>query len=110
MNVNESVEATSRVWVAIKRTLAIVVILIATIGFFANAAGLVGIWIVRQPARDTVTRLSTFVNEKLAMVDQALSRIGARADDGRQALARVNNVATKLSDRLEESSPVLTAL
>jgi len=27
-----------------------------------------------------------------------------RADDGRQALAHVNSVASKLSDRLEESS------
>ena len=103
-------KAASCVWVVFKRILAVIVILIATIGFLANAAGLVGIWVVRQPARETVTALSTFVNGKLGLVDQALVRVSARADDGRQALAQVNNATSKLSDRLEESSPLLTAL
>jgi hypothetical protein len=102
--------AASCVWVVFKRILAVIIILIAIIGFLANAAGLVGIWVVRQPARDTVTALSTFVNRKLGLVDQALVRVSARADDGRQALAKVNNAASKVSDRLEESSPLLTAL
>lgn len=97
-------------WVIFKRLLSVVVILIATIGFLANTAGLVGIWIVRQPARHSVTVLSTFVNGKLGIVDQALARVSARADDGLQALAQVNNAASKLNDRLEESSPVVAAL
>lgn len=103
-------EAASCVWVIFKRLLGVGVMLIATTGFLANAAGLVGIWVVRQPARDTCTAFSTFVNEKLAMVDQALSRVSARTDDGRQALAQINNAASKLSDRFEENSPLLTAL
>jgi predicted nucleic acid-binding Zn-ribbon protein len=103
-------KAASCVWLVFKRTLAVIVILIATIGFLANAAGLAGMWVVRRPARDTVTALSTFVNDKLGLVDQALVRVNARADDGRQALAQVNNAVSKLSDHLEENSPLLTAL
>jgi hypothetical protein len=103
-------KATSCVWVVFKRVLAIIIILIAAIGFLANATGLVGIWVVRQPARDTVTALSTFVNGKLGLVDQALVRVSARADEGRQALAQLNNAVSKLSDRLEENSPLLTSL
>jgi len=102
--------AASRVWVALKRILAVIVILIATIGFVLSAAGLVGAWVTRGPARDTVTALSTLLNSKLGMVDQALARVSARADQGRQALARVNNAASKLGDRIEEGSPALTAL
>jgi hypothetical protein len=97
-------KAASCVWVVFERILGGVVILIATIGFFASGAGLIGIWVVRQPARETVTVLSRFVSGKLGLVDQALVRVGMRADDGRQALAHVNSVASKLSDRLEESS------
>jgi hypothetical protein len=103
-------KAASCVWVVFKRILAIIIILIAAIGFLANATGLVGIWVVRQPARDTVTALATFVNGKLGLVDQALVRVSARADQGRQALAQVNNAVSKLSDRLEENSPLLTSL
>jgi chromosome segregation ATPase len=103
-------KAASCVLVVFKRIVAVIVILIATIGFVANAAGLVGIWVVRQPARETVTALSTFVNDKLGTVDQALARVSARVDDGHQALAQVNNVASKLSVRLEEISPLLTTL
>lgn len=99
---------TSGVW--IKRTLAIVVILLATICLLVNTAGLVGVWIVRRPACDSITNLSTFVNEKLGRIDQALTRVTERADDGKQALALVNSAASKLSDRLEENRPVLTAL
>jgi predicted nucleic acid-binding Zn-ribbon protein len=106
----QSPNAANYVWVVLKRLLATIVIVLAAIGFLADAAGLVGVWIVRQPARDTVTALSTFVNDKLGIIDQALARISTRADEGRQALARVNDAASKLGDRLEENSPLLTAL
>ena len=97
-------------WVVLKRILAAIVTLLATIGFLANAAGLVGIWVARRPARDTVTTLSTFVNNKLGTVHQALARVGARADQSRQALARINNATRALGDRLDQGSPLLTQL
>jgi predicted nucleic acid-binding Zn-ribbon protein len=106
----EAPSTPSRLWVALKRMLVGIVILIATVGFLANAAGVVGVWIARRAARDTVTALSTLVNSKLKIVDQALARVSARADKGRQALARVNDAASKLGDRLEDDSPLLIAL
>jgi archaellum component FlaC len=102
-------KAAGRVRVALKRIFAAIVILVAIIAFLANAAGLVGIWIVRQPVRDAVMALSTLVDEKLGKVGEALGRVNARADEGRQALARVDDAAKKLGDRLE-NSPQLTAL
>jgi predicted nucleic acid-binding Zn-ribbon protein len=99
-----------RVWVVLKRILAAIVILVATITFLGNAAGLVGIWVVRQPVRDTVMALATSVDEKLGKVDEALARLSARADEARQALARVNDAASKLGDRVEDGSPLRTAL
>ena len=80
----------------LRRILAGIVILIATIGFLANAAALIGTWVIRQPARHSVTALSKFVNDQLGTIDQAL--------------ARVNDAANKLGDRLDEGSPMLTAL
>ena len=100
----------NRAWVLLKRILVVIVILIAAICFLANAAGLVGVWIARRPACDTVTALSTLVNSKLGILDRLLARINARVDEGRQALARVNGAANKLGDRLGESSPLVTAL
>ena len=97
-------------WVVLKRIFAAVVTLLATIGFLANGAGLVTIWVARRPACDTVTTLSTFVNNKLGIVHQALARISARADDSRQALARINNATSKLGDRVDQGSPLLTEL
>ena len=94
----------------LKRILAWIVILIATIGFLANAAALIGTWVIRQPARHSVTALSKFVNDQLGTIDQALARVSARADAGQQELARVNDAANKLGDRLDEGSPMLTAL
>jgi uncharacterized protein YukE len=98
------------VWVGFKRILALIVVLIAMIGFVANACGVVGVWVARRPARDVVTRLSTFVNRQLGVVQQALSRISARSDESRQALARVNSVTSKLGDRVDQGSPLLTEL
>ena len=103
-------KAGNHVWAVFKRILAGIVILIATIAFLANTAALVSVWIVRQPARNTVTALSKFVNDKLRIIDQSLAQVGGRADEGRQALTRVNDAASKLSDRFDENSPVLTAL
>ena len=94
----------------LRRILAGIVILIATIGFLANATALIGTWVIRQPARHSVTALSKFVNDQLGTIDQALARVSARADAGQQELARVNDAANKLGDRLDEGSPMLTAL
>jgi hypothetical protein len=103
-------KAAIHISVLLKRVLAGIVVLIATMLFLANAAGLVGIWIVRRPARDAVTTMSTFVNGKLEIVDQALARVGARVAEGRQALTRVNTAANNLADRLNQDSPMLPAL
>ena len=103
-------KSANRVWAIFKRILAAIVILIAAIGLLLSAAGVVGIWVTRGLARDTVTALSTALNSKLEAVDQALARVSAGADQGRQALARVNNAASKLGDRIEEGSPALNAL
>ena len=106
----QSPKGASHVWVVLTRILVVVVILIATIGFVANLAGLVGVWVARRPAREAIMALSTLVNSKLGMIDQALARVSARTDEGRQALARVNDAVSKLGDRFGADSPLLTAL
>ena len=45
------IETTARVLVVLKRILALIVVLIAVIGFVANTAGLVGIWVARRTRR-----------------------------------------------------------
>ena len=100
----------SGLWIALKRIVALIVLLIAMIGFVANACGVVGVWVGRRPARDAVTTLSTFVNKQLGVVQQALTRISARSDESRQALTRVNSVTSKLGDRVDQGSPLLTEL
>jgi hypothetical protein len=100
----------SSVWVVLKRILAAIVTLLATIGFLANAVGLVSIWVARRPASDTVTTLSVFVNNKLGTVHQALGWISARSDESRRALTRINNAPSTLDDRIDQGSPLVTEL
>ena len=47
MNEATQRKAASSVWVVLKRILAAILTLLATIGFLANAAGLVSIWVAR---------------------------------------------------------------
>jgi len=94
----------------LKRVFAVIVIVLATIAFLANVAGLVGVWVVRKPARETVTTLSTLVNDKLGKLNDALGRVGFRADEGRQAVARINNAASQVGDRVENNGPMVTTL
>lgn len=96
--------------VALKRILAVIVTLFATIGFLVNVAGFVSIWVARRPACDSVTTLSTFVNNKLGTVHQALARITARSDESQRALARISNAVSALDDRLDQSNPRLKEL
>lgn len=79
-----------------KRVLATIVFLVATIGIIANATALVGLWVARRLARDSVAALSTRVNSKLGMVDKAL--------------ARVDSATSKLGDPVDQGSPLLTEL
>ena len=50
------------------------------------------------------------MNQKLGAIDNALLRINARANDGKQALTVVNDATSKLSGRLEQDRPLLTAV
>jgi len=94
----------------LKKIFAVIVIVFATIAFLANAAGLIGVWAVRKPARDTVTTLSTLVNDKLGKLNDELTRVGFRAAEGREAVARINNAANQFGNRLENNSPLVTSL
>ena len=97
-------------WAIFTRGLAAIIIPIAVIIFLANAVGIAGVLMVRRPVKESVTTLSAFVDGKLVIVKQTLERVGTRADEGRAALARVNDAASKVNDRLDERGPLLGAL
>lgn len=97
-------------WDIVRRTLAAIVILVALMALAMSAAGLIGIWVARAPARSAMTSVAMTLNNTLARVDQALASVGASAERGRQAVARVDAAANALGDRIEAGSPALAAL
>jgi hypothetical protein len=92
------------------RILVAVIIFIAAVGSIVNVAGVVGVWIVRAPARSDVTDVTATMTHALAIVDNGLARVNNLAQDARQTLTRVNDAAAKLGDRIQASSPLVTGL
>ena len=92
------------------RILVAVIMLIVVVGFLVNAAGLVGVWVVRAPASSAVTGVAATMTHALGIVDNGLGRVHDRVQNARQSLTQVNNEAAKLGDRVQASSPLVTRL
>ena len=98
-------------WLSIAtRILLAVIMIIAVVGFMVNAAGLVGVWVVRAPTSSAVTDVTATMTHALTMVDNGLTRVNTQVQDARQSLTRVNNAAAKLGDRIQANSPLVTRL
>lgn len=93
-----------------KRILVAVIMFIAVLGFIVNVAELVGVWSARAPARSAVTDVAATMTHALQIVDNGLARVNNRVQNARQTLTRVNDATAKLGDRIEASSPLVTAL
>src|SRR5437016_2102691 len=98
-------------WLSIAtRVLVAVVMVIAAVGFIVNAAGLVGVWVVRAPTSADVTDVTATMTHALGIVDNGLARVNNRVQDAQQTLTQVNNAAAQLGDRVEANSPLVTRL
>jgi len=92
------------------RILVAVIIFIAAVGFIVNVAGVVGVWVVRAPARSNVTDVAATMTHALGIVDNGLARVNSLVQDARQTLTQVNDAAAKLGDRIQASSPLVAGL
>lgn len=92
------------------RILGAVIMIIAVVGFIVNAAELVGVWVVRAPARTDVTDVAATMTHALGIVDNGLVRVNNRVQDARQTLTQVKSAAAQLGDRVEANSPLVTRL
>jgi len=94
----------------IKRVLVGVVMVLAVLGLIVNGLTLVGIWAAYGPARSGVTDVSNTVTQALQVANNGLTRVNGYVQTGRQTLTQVNDQATQLGDRVQASSPLVTAL
>ena len=94
----------------IKRILVGVVMVLAVLGLLVNVAELVGIWAAYGPARSGVTDVSNTLTQALQVVDNGLVRVNDRVQNARQTLTQVNADAAQIGDRVQASSPLVTAL
>jgi hypothetical protein len=102
---------TGKRWLNIAtRILAVVIIVIAAVGFILSLAGIVGIWVAYAPARSTVTDVAATATHGLEIVNNGLGRVNTLVQDGRQSLTRVNDAAAKLGNRVQANSPAVSAL
>jgi hypothetical protein len=92
------------------RILVAVIIFIAAVGFMVNVAGLVGVWVVRAPARSDVADVAATMTRALGIVDNGLARVNTQVQDARQTLTQVNDAVAKLGERIQASSPLVTGL
>lgn len=95
--------------IAMRIVVALIMVL-AAVGFLVDVAGLVGVWVARAPARNAVTYVTATMTHALGIVDNGLTRVNGRVQNARQTLTQVNDEAAKLGDRIQASSPLLTAL
>src|SRR6266568_1770859 len=93
-----------------RRILVAVVIVLAVLGLIVNVAVLVGVWTAYGPARSAVTDVSSTMTQALQVADKGLTRVNGYVQDARQTLTQVNDKAAQLGDRVQTSSPVITAL
>lgn len=93
-----------------KRILVAVFMFFAVVGFIVYVTGLVGVWYARAPARSDVTDVTATMTRALGIVDNGLARVNTQVKDARQTIARVNNAAAILGDRVQASSPLVTKL
>src|SRR6266581_9268366 len=94
----------------IKRILVGVVMVLAVLGLIVDGSGLVGVWAAYGPARDSVITVSNTLTQALQVADKGLTRVNGYVQTGRQTLTQVNDQATQLGDRVQTSSPLVTAL
>src|SRR5207244_10230398 len=85
-------------------------VVVAAVGFIANAGGLVGVWVARAPTSSGVTDVTGTMTHALGIVDNGLTRVNTQVQDARQSLTRVNNAAANLGDRIQANSPLVTRL
>lgn len=93
-----------------KRILVGILMVLVVVGFIANLAELVGVWVVRGPTYNTVVNVSETLTHTLGTVNNGLTRVNTRVQDAQQAVTRVNDVATILGDKIQSSSPVVDRL
>ena len=94
----------------IKRILVGVVMVLAVLGLLVNVSVLVGIWAAYGPARSGVTDVSNTLTQSLQVANKGLTRVNGYVQTARQTVAQVNDVATQMGDRVQTSSPLITAL
>ncbi len=94
----------------IKRILVGVVMVLAVLGLLVNVSALVGIWAAYGPARSGVTDVSNTVTQAVQVANKGLTRVNGYVQTARQTLTQVNDQATQLGDRVQASSPLVTAL
>ena len=84
--------------------------ILAVLGLLVNASALVGIWAAYGPARSGVTDVSNTVTQALQVANKGLTRVNGYVQTARQTLTQVNDQAMQLGDRVQTSSPLITAL
>jgi uncharacterized protein YukE len=95
------IQAPHRAWDIFRRVLVAVALLLAVIGLIITLAGVIGLWVVRGPARDAVTAVTTALNSQLGRVNQALRQVSAAVDQGRQALTAVDDATNNAGGRVD---------
>jgi len=106
----KTAKASNRWLDIIKRILVGVVMVLAVLGLLVNVSELVGIWAAYGPARSGVTDVSNTVTQALQVANKGLTRVNGYVQTARQTLTQVNDQATQLGDRVQASSPLVTAL
>jgi hypothetical protein len=94
----------------IKRILVGVVMVLAVLGLIVDGSGLVGVWAAYGPARDSVITVSNTLTQALQVADKGLTRANGYVQTARQTLTQVNTEAVQLGDRVQTSSPLITAI
>lgn len=93
-----------------KRLPAMAAMLLSFLLCFANLAGIVALWVARQPAIDNTLALLDRVAPVLVTADNGLVRLNAEVGRARGLVDRVETSATQLGDNIVNNRVVLTVI
>ena len=90
-----------------KRVLAWSLILISVVGILVCSLGMIGSWLVNQPATDAILKLLAGADAALLRVEASLTTASTQLEAANSAISTARQAAAELGDRFEKNSPIL---
>ncbi len=93
-----------------RRIANIAAVVISVLVLLLAVLGIVGVWMGRSIAIDTVTSISMSVEQTAQNLESSVTRLNSRIADTRSQISTIQQATTKLSDNIADQGLIMTLL